>query len=54
MNKTLDEMKMIHDAEMQSSGRIKDRVLSVMLTHVCKIVQTPSFEDSDSYVTDFP
>ena len=45
MNKTLDEMKMIHEEEMQSYGRIQDRVISVMLSHGCKIVQTPSFED---------
>ncbi len=31
MNKTLDEMKMIHEEEMQSYGRIQDRVISVML-----------------------
>ena len=54
MNKTLDEMKMIHEEEMQSYGRIQDRVISVMLSHGCKIVQTPSFEDDDSYGTYFP
>lgn len=54
MNKTLDEMKMIHEEEMQSYGRIQDRVISVMLSHGCKIVQTPSFEDYDSYGTYFP
>lgn len=54
MNKTLDEMKMIHEEEMQSYGRIQDRVISVMLSHGCKIVQTPSFEDYDSYGAYFP
>lgn len=38
----------------ESYGRIQDRVISVMLSHGCKIVQTPSFEDYDSYGTYFP
>ena len=54
MNKTLDEVKMIHEEEMKNYDRIQAQVISVMLRHGCKIIQTPTFEDYDTYGNYFP
>jgi len=54
MNKTLDEIKMVHEEEMQNFDRIQSNVVGVMHRHGCKVIQTPVFEDYDTYGTYFP
>lgn len=42
MAKTLDDMKMVHEEEMQNYDRIQEAVTRVMHRHGCKIIQTPA------------
>ena len=39
---------------MKNYDRIESAVVSVMRRHGCKIIQTPTFEDYDTYGTYFP
>lgn len=50
----MDDLKMIHEEEMKDYDRIENAVVSVMRCHGCKIVQTPTFADYDSYSKIFP
>lgn len=54
MNQTVDEMKMVHEDEMKNYDRIQAAVLSVMVRHGCRIIQTPTFEEYDTYGRYFP
>lgn len=54
MAKTLDDMKMVHEEEMQNYNRIQEAVTRVMHRHGCKIIQTPAFEEYDTYSRLFP
>lgn len=54
MAKTLDDMKMVHEEEMQNYDRIQEAVTRVMHRHGCKIIQTPAFEEYDTYSRLFP
>ena len=54
MNETLDDIKMVHEEDMKNYDRIQTQIVSVMLRHGCKIIETPTFEDYDTYGTYFP
>lgn len=54
MNQTLDELQMVHEEEMKNYDRIQVQVMDVMHRHGCKIIQTPTFEDYDTYGKYFP
>lgn len=43
MTKTLDDMKMVHEEEMQNYDRMQETVTRVMHRHGCKIIQTLAF-----------
>ena len=51
---TLDGVKMLHHDEMRNYDRIQGKIISVIMNHGCKIVETPSFEDYDVYQHFFP
>ncbi len=53
-NSALDGVKMLHHEEMRNFDRIQSKIFSVILSHGCKIVETPSFEDYDVYQNHFP
>lgn len=50
----IDDLKMVHEEEMKNYDRIESAVVSVMRLHGCKIIQTPTFEDYDTYGRYFP
>lgn len=54
MDHAIDDLKMVHEEEMKNYDRIESAVVSVMRRHGCKIIQTPTFEDYDTYGTYFP
>lgn len=54
MNNTLDGVKMLHHDEMRNYDKIQGKIVSVIMNHGCKIVETPSFEDYDVYRNFFP
>lgn len=54
MNQTLDELQMVHEEELTNYDRIQAQVMDVMHRHGCKIIQTPTFENYDTYGTYFP
>lgn len=54
MNNTLDGVKMLHHDEMRNYDRIQGKIISVIMNHGCKIIETPSFEDYDVYRHFFP
>lgn len=54
MNKTLDGVKMLHHDEMRNFDRIQSKLIQVIMSHGCKIIETPSFEDYDVYQHYFP
>ena len=51
---TLDGVKMLHHDEMRNYDRIQGKIISVIMNHGCKIVETPSFQDNDVYQHIFP
>ncbi len=51
---TLDGVKMLHHDEMRNYDRIQGKIVSVIMNHGCKIIETPSFEDYDVYRHFFP
>lgn len=51
---TLDGVKMVQHDELKNYDRIQEKIVSVMMTHGCKIVETPTFEDYDVYRNYFP
>ena len=51
---TLDGVKMLHHDEMRNYDRIQGKIISVIMNHGCKIIETPSFEDYDVYQHFFP
>lgn len=51
---TLDGVKMLHHDEMRNYDRIQGKIISVIMNHGCKIIETPSFEDYDVYQQFFP
>ncbi|MCH4188672.1 MAG: ATP phosphoribosyltransferase regulatory subunit [Megasphaera sp.] len=53
-NNTLDGVKMLHHDEMRNYDRIQGKIISVIMNHGCKIIETPSFEDYDVYQHYFP
>ena len=53
-NNTLDGVKMLHHDEMRNYDRIQGKIVSVIMNHGCKIIETPSFEDYDVYQHFFP
>ncbi|MCI1248624.1 MAG: ATP phosphoribosyltransferase regulatory subunit [Megasphaera sp.] len=53
-NNTLDGVKMLHHDEMRNYDRIQGKIISVIMNHGCKIIETPSFEDYDVYQRFFP
>lgn len=53
-NNTLDGVKMLHHDEMRNYDRIQGKIISVIMNHGCKIIETPSFEDYDVYQNFFP
>lgn len=53
-NNTLDGVKMLHHDEMRNYDRIQGKIISVIMNHGCKIIETPSFEDYDVYQYFFP
>ena len=54
MAQEMDDLKMVHEEEMKNYDRIEGSVVSVMRRHGCKIIQTPTFEDYDTYGRYFP
>ena len=50
----VDDLKMVHEEEMKNYDRIEAAVVGVMRLHGLKIIQTPTFEDYDTYGTYFP
>lgn len=54
MHQTLEELQMVHEEEMVNYDRIQTAVLQVMHRHGCRIIQTPTFEDYDTYGRYFP
>lgn len=54
MNQTLDELQMVHEEELTNYDRIQAQVMDVMHRHGCKIIQTPTFENYDTYGKYFP
>ena len=53
-NNTLDGVKMLHHDELRNYDRIQGKIISVIMNHGCKIIETPSFEDYDVYQHFFP
>ena len=53
-NNTLDGVKMLHHDEMRNYDRIQGKIISVIMNHGCKIIETPSFEDYYLYQHFFP
>ena len=53
-HRTLDGVKMLHHDEMRNYDRIQGKIISVILNHGCKIIETPNFEDYDVYQHFFP
>lgn len=53
-NNTLDGVRMLHHDEMRNYDRIQGKIISVIMNHGCKIIETPSFEDYDVYQHFFP
>ena len=53
-NNTLDGVKMLNHDEMRNYDRIQGKIISVIMNHGCKIIETPSFEDYDVYQHFFP
>ena len=53
-NNTLDGVKMLHHDEMRNYDRIQGKIISDIMNHGCKIIETPSFEDYDVYQHFFP
>jgi Histidyl-tRNA synthetase len=53
-NNTLDGVKMLHHDEMRNYNRIHVKIISVIMNHGCKIIETPSFEDYDVYQHIYP
>lgn len=51
---TLDGVKMLHHDEMRNYDRIQGKIISVIMNHGCKIIETPNFEDYDVYQHFFP
>ena len=51
---TLDGVKMLHHDEMRNYDRIQGKIISVIMNHGCKIIETPSFGDYDVYQEFFP
>lgn len=51
---TLEGVKMLHHDEMRNYDRIQGKIISVIMNHGCKIIETPSFEDYDVYQHFFP
>lgn len=51
---TLDGVKMLHHDEMRNYDRIQGKIISVILNHGCKTIETPNFEDYDVYQHFFP
>ena len=45
---------MLHHDEMRNYDRIQGKIISVIMNHGCKIIETPSFEDYDVYQHFFP
>lgn len=45
---------MLHHDEMRNYDRIQGKIISVIMNHGCKIIETPSFEDYDVYRHFFP
>ena len=54
MSKMTDDLKMVHEEEMTNYDRIERAVVSVMRRHGAKIIETPTFEDYDTYGKYFP
>lgn len=54
MNQTLEELQMVHEEEMINYDRIQAKVIQVMHRHGCRIIQTPTFEDYNTYGQYFP
>ena len=54
LSNTLDGVKMLHHDEMRNYDRIQGKLVSVIMNHGCKIIETPSFEDYDVYQHYFP
>ena len=54
MAQEMDDLKMVNEEEMKNYDRIESAVVSVMRRHGCKIIQTPTFEDYDTYGRYFP
>lgn len=54
MTEVLDELKMVHEEEMQAYDYMETHVTQVMRRHGCKIIQTPAFENYDTYSRLFP
>ncbi len=54
MQQTLEDLQMVHEEEMVNYDRIQTEVLRVMHRHGCRIIQTPTFEDYDTYGRYFP
>ena len=50
----IDDLKMVHEEEMKNYDRIEGAVGGGMRRHGCKIIQTPTFEDYDTYGRYFP
>lgn len=45
---------MLHHDEMRNFDRIQSKLTQVIMSHGCKIIETPSFEDYDVYQHYFP
>ena len=43
-NNTLDGVKMLHHDEMRNYDRIQGKIISVIMNHGCKIIETPSLK----------
>ncbi len=54
MAQMTDDLKMVHEEEMTNYDRIERAVVSVMRRHGAKIIETPTFEDYDTYGKYFP
>lgn len=54
MKQTLEELQMVHEEEMVNYDRIQTKVLQVLHRHGCRIIQTPTFEDYNTYGQYFP
>lgn len=54
MERTIEDVKLVHEEEMKNYDRIQTKILSVMHAHGCKIIRPPVFEDYDTYGCYFP